>query len=244
MRGAGVRDWIGRLSECVSEWGRRVVFPLRRWCLPAFLHAGRERAARRQASDCCRRVCLSSPTSSGRRRQSPLNPQRTGFNCDDNLSKGLLFNPSDFLSYPLITLPIMSRPLNDDEVLSEMKKMVRVDHHAMSITHSDTNHSPRRCIPPQVAFIKQEAMEKAREIQVKADEEFAIEKVRCKVVQENTSPTTDIPASLIPSLLSPKSSVKKQRTLNQHMRRSSSKLRLQTKCACISLNSESSQTSD
>jgi V-type H+-transporting ATPase subunit E len=45
----------------------------------------------------------------------------------------------------------MSRPLNDDEVLSEMKKMV--------------------------AFIKQEAMEKAREIQVKADEEFAIEKV-------------------------------------------------------------------
>jgi vacuolar-type H+-ATPase subunit E/Vma4 len=29
-----------------------------------------------------------------------------------------------------------------------------------------------------VAFIKQEAMEKAREIKVKADEEFAIEKVR------------------------------------------------------------------
>ena len=45
----------------------------------------------------------------------------------------------------------MSRPMNDDEVLSEMKKMV--------------------------SFIKQEAMEKAREIQVKADEEFAIEKV-------------------------------------------------------------------
>jgi V-type H+-transporting ATPase subunit E len=41
--------------------------------------------------------------------------------------------------------------MNDDEVLSEMKKMV--------------------------SFIKQEAMEKAREIQVKADEEFAIEKV-------------------------------------------------------------------
>lgn len=41
--------------------------------------------------------------------------------------------------------------MNDDEVLTEMKKMV--------------------------AFIKQEAMEKAREIQVKADEEFAIEKV-------------------------------------------------------------------
>ncbi|CAO1613605.1 unnamed protein product [Sympodiomycopsis kandeliae] len=50
----------------------------------------------------------------------------------------------------------MSRPLNDDEVLSEMKKMV--------------------------AFIKQEAMEKAREIQVKADEEFAIEK--SKIVRQ------------------------------------------------------------
>lgn len=46
----------------------------------------------------------------------------------------------------------MSRPLNDDEVLSEMNKMV--------------------------AFIKQEAMEKAREIKVKADEEFAIEKAK------------------------------------------------------------------
>ena len=31
---------------------------------------------------------------------------------------------------------------------------------------------------PKVAFIKQEALEKAREIKVKADEEFAIEKVR------------------------------------------------------------------
>ncbi|THH07151.1 hypothetical protein EW146_g9407 [Bondarzewia mesenterica] len=45
-----------------------------------------------------------------------------------------------------------SRPLNDDEVLSEMNKMV--------------------------AFIKQEAMEKGREIRVKADEEFAIEKAK------------------------------------------------------------------
>ncbi|CAO1622758.1 unnamed protein product [Parajaminaea phylloscopi] len=54
------------------------------------------------------------------------------------------------------TSAAMSRPLNDDEVLSEMKKMV--------------------------AFIKQEAMEKAREIQVKADEEFAIEK--SKIVRQ------------------------------------------------------------
>jgi len=45
-----------------------------------------------------------------------------------------------------------SRPLNDDEVISEMNKMV--------------------------AFIKQEALEKAREIKVKADEEFAIEKAK------------------------------------------------------------------
>jgi len=46
----------------------------------------------------------------------------------------------------------MSRPMNDDEVLTELKKMV--------------------------AFIRQEATEKAHEIQVKADEEFAIEKAR------------------------------------------------------------------
>jgi len=45
-----------------------------------------------------------------------------------------------------------SRPMNDEEVLSEMNKMV--------------------------AFIKQEALEKAREIKVKADEEFAIEKAK------------------------------------------------------------------
>ncbi|PBK95328.1 ATPase V1/A1 complex subunit E [Armillaria gallica] len=45
-----------------------------------------------------------------------------------------------------------TRPLNDDEVLTEMNKMV--------------------------AFIKQEALEKAREIRIKADEEFAIEKAK------------------------------------------------------------------
>ncbi|KAI0247409.1 hypothetical protein BJV78DRAFT_1339426 [Lactifluus subvellereus] len=45
-----------------------------------------------------------------------------------------------------------SKPLNDDEVLSEMNKMV--------------------------PFIKQEALEKAREIKVKADEEFTIDKAK------------------------------------------------------------------
>ncbi|KAJ2658515.1 V-ATPase V1 sector subunit E [Coemansia sp. RSA 1200] len=45
-----------------------------------------------------------------------------------------------------------ARPMNDEEVFSEMNKMV--------------------------AFIKQEAMEKAREIKVKADEEFNIEKAK------------------------------------------------------------------
>ena len=46
----------------------------------------------------------------------------------------------------------MSQAMNDEEVITELKKMVD--------------------------FIRQEAVEKAREIQVKADEEFAIEKVR------------------------------------------------------------------
>ncbi|EGG02548.1 uncharacterized protein MELLADRAFT_44839 [Melampsora larici-populina 98AG31] len=46
----------------------------------------------------------------------------------------------------------MSKPMSDSEVISEMKKLV--------------------------AFIKQEALEKAREIKVKADEEFSIEKAK------------------------------------------------------------------
>ncbi|ORX72710.1 hypothetical protein DL89DRAFT_277355 [Linderina pennispora] len=46
----------------------------------------------------------------------------------------------------------VARPMNDEEVFSEMNKMV--------------------------AFIKQEALEKAREIKVKADEEFNIEKAK------------------------------------------------------------------
>ncbi|KAI9244094.1 ATP synthase subunit [Sporodiniella umbellata] len=51
-----------------------------------------------------------------------------------------------------------ARPLNDDEVFSEMKKMV--------------------------AFIKQEAIEKAREIKSKADEDFNIEKA--KIVRQES----------------------------------------------------------
>ncbi|KAJ1721715.1 V-ATPase V1 sector subunit E [Coemansia erecta] len=49
-------------------------------------------------------------------------------------------------------MSVVSRPLNDEEVYSEMNKMV--------------------------AFIRQEALEKAREIKVKADEEFNIEKAK------------------------------------------------------------------
>ncbi|CAE7139617.1 unnamed protein product [Rhizoctonia solani] len=52
----------------------------------------------------------------------------------------------------------MSRPMNDEEVASELNKMV--------------------------AFIRQEAMEKAREIKVKADEDFNIEK--SKIVRAET----------------------------------------------------------
>ncbi|KAG8678443.1 V-ATPase V1 sector subunit E, partial [Ceratobasidium sp. 395] len=53
-----------------------------------------------------------------------------------------------------------SRPMNDDEVAGELNKM------AAPI--------------PQVAFIRQEAMEKGREIKVKADEDFNIEKASYK----------------------------------------------------------------
>ncbi|KAF7505770.1 V-ATPase V1 sector subunit E [Endocarpon pusillum] len=52
-----------------------------------------------------------------------------------------------------------SQALSDDQVATELKKMT--------------------------AFIKQEALEKAREIQIKADEEFAIEK--SKLVRSETS---------------------------------------------------------
>lgn len=53
----------------------------------------------------------------------------------------------------------MAHAMSDDQVATELKKMT--------------------------AFIRQEALEKAREIQLKADEEFAIEK--SKLVREETS---------------------------------------------------------
>ena len=42
-----------------------------------------------------------------------------------------------------------------------------------------------------MAFIKQEALEKAREIKVKADEEFAIEKVRYSIIPYYRRTVTD-----------------------------------------------------
>ena len=66
--------------------------------------------------------------------------------------------------------------MNDDEVVNEMKKMVKTTYISL-IQVVD-------CW--QVAFIKQEAMEKAREIKVKADEEFAIEKVVKSSFPNNT----------------------------------------------------------
>jgi ATP synthase (E/31 kDa) subunit len=45
----------------------------------------------------------------------------------------------------------------------------------------------------QVAFIKQEALEKARELRVKADEEFAIEKVSLEYLAINLSYICIIP---------------------------------------------------
>jgi len=53
----------------------------------------------------------------------------------------------------------MAHAMSDDQVATELKKMT--------------------------AFIRQEALEKAREIQLKADEEFAIEK--SKLVRQETS---------------------------------------------------------
>ncbi|KAG5341076.1 hypothetical protein C0989_011803 [Termitomyces sp. Mn162] len=59
-----------------------------------------------------------------------------------------------------------NRALNDEEVLQQMNKMVRSFERYVILTLII------------VTFIKQEAFEKAREITVKADEEFAIEKAK------------------------------------------------------------------
>jgi len=74
---------------------------------------------------------------------------------------GQLFVPKPGPPFPNLNILLigMSRPLNDEEVVSEMNKMI--------------------------AFIKQEAFEKARELKVKADEEFAIEKA--KIVRQETN---------------------------------------------------------
>ena len=69
-----------------------------------------------------------------------------------------------------------TRPLNDDEVLNELTKMVCSTIRPSYITQHDI----------QVAFIKQEALEKAREIRVKADEEFAIEKAKLVKQEQKT----------------------------------------------------------
>jgi hypothetical protein len=80
--------------------------------------------------------------------------------------------------------------LNDAEIQSEMNKMVRVSGPSRASAGCFTLrigactdsfivcYTAGRKLISQVAFISQEAREKAREIQVKADEEFAIEKVR------------------------------------------------------------------
>lgn len=73
----------------------------------------------------------------------------------------------------------MAHAMSDDQVIALYRS-------------SQDFHS--QCIPPQqvagelkkmTAFIRQEALEKAKEIQIKADEEFAIEK--SKLVRQETS---------------------------------------------------------
>ena len=70
--------------------------------------------------------------------------------------------------------------LSENEIQTEMNKMVSWGWPQLS-KHRSTQPVPLCLREPQtdvqVAFISQEAREKAREIQVKADEEFAIEKV-------------------------------------------------------------------
>ncbi|KAJ3286727.1 V-ATPase V1 sector subunit E [Borealophlyctis nickersoniae] len=69
----------------------------------------------------------------------------------------------------------MAGRLNDQEVATEMNKMVC----------GDRGFPGFKCLSSgEVQFIKQEALEKAREIKVKADEEFNIEKA--KIVRQET----------------------------------------------------------
>lgn len=55
----------------------------------------------------------------------------------------------------------------------------------MSVAHALSDDQVGQELKKMTAFIRQEAMEKAREIEIKADEEFAIEK--SKLVREETS---------------------------------------------------------
>ncbi|KIY62228.1 ATPase, V1/A1 complex, subunit E [Cylindrobasidium torrendii FP15055 ss-10] len=93
----------------------------------------------------------------------------------------------------------MSRPMNDEEVTNELNKMV--------------------------AFIKQEALEKAREIKIKADEEFAIEKARL-VKQEQQSidttyekkrKTSEVSQKIAQSTLTNKSRLKLLQRREEHL---------------------------
>ena len=54
-----------------------------------------------------------------------------------------------------------------------------------SLTHVSPNFQVSNELKKMTAFIRQEALEKAKEIQIKADEEFAIEK--SKLVRQDTS---------------------------------------------------------
>lgn len=95
-----------------------------------------------------------------------------------------------------------SRPLNDDEVINEMNKMV--------------------------AFIRQEANEKAREIKVKADEEFAIEKVS---TSQATDAHTRYHGLTFLQYSRPSSSSRSSRLSMLNSRRSASRPRFPRRCA-------------
>ncbi|KAJ3331850.1 V-ATPase V1 sector subunit E [Blyttiomyces sp. JEL0837] len=89
----------------------------------------------------------------------------------------------------------MAGRLSDNEVAAEMNKMVRSDNEekmgklvesslAQCDKFQNRGGDDSASSNMSVAFIKQEALEKAREIKVKADEEFNIEKA--KLVRQET----------------------------------------------------------